>query len=455
MTNGAPPRRSIFSAVLLIGIGVLFLLLQMGVLPVESTWRFIATYWPALLIIWGIAKLVDQMAARSSGQTPPPALTGGEVVMLILLLMFGGAASFALRIYDREGDNIHWPWDEYYSVTEELPGRPVPANAEINVRTDRGDITVTTDDVAELRVTARKSVAAGSQSEAEPRAARFTAAIRETGNLVEIFPERSGGNVGRTYLHLDVRVPRGVKLTANTANGRVTIIGVQGEVNANSRNSSVEVRDAGGDVTIEGRGTIRVIGAGGNVRANARGSGEIEISDVKGEVFLQGEIFGPIRLQNIAKQAHFLSKRTDITVGALPGRLEVGGGALDLDNATGGVSLTTYDRDIAMTNVAGRVRIENRRGNIEVRMRTAPRDEIDITNERGTVELFLPENSAFELNATSRRGEVETDFSGPQLLTRERESQREATLEGKVGTGGPRVQIRTTFGTVSVRKGSS
>ncbi|MGB8591820.1 MAG: DUF5668 domain-containing protein, partial [Candidatus Acidiferrales bacterium] len=76
MSNGSTERRSIFGGVLLILLGVLFLLHRHY--PELGIGHLFRVYWPVLLIVWGLAKLIDNFAARGSGEARPPLMSGGE-----------------------------------------------------------------------------------------------------------------------------------------------------------------------------------------------------------------------------------------------------------------------------------------------------------------------------------------------------------------------------------------
>jgi DUF4097 and DUF4098 domain-containing protein YvlB len=65
-----------------------------------------------------------------------------------------------------------------------------------------------------------------------------------------------------------VQVPRGVRVSAGTVNGSMTIRGVGAEVRANTVNGGLEVRDAGGEVTAHTvNGSVRVTTSAGPVNA--------------------------------------------------------------------------------------------------------------------------------------------------------------------------------------------
>ena len=64
-----PPRppRSMAGAIVLIVIGGLFLLGTMGILNAHGLVVLFGRFWPALLILWGIIKLMEHEQAKRAG----------------------------------------------------------------------------------------------------------------------------------------------------------------------------------------------------------------------------------------------------------------------------------------------------------------------------------------------------------------------------------------------------
>src|SRR5262249_452473 len=87
-------HRSLFGPVVLIGLGIVFLLVNMGVFHWHLVGIAFAKYWPLFIILWGIVKLFEHMQARKHG-LPPPGIGAGGVFLLLLLMFFGGIASAA------------------------------------------------------------------------------------------------------------------------------------------------------------------------------------------------------------------------------------------------------------------------------------------------------------------------------------------------------------------------
>ena len=71
------PRRSIAGPVVLILLGVVLLLTTMRVLHPQPLLHWFGTYWPALIILWGVIKLIEYQQAQREG-TRPAGIGAGE-----------------------------------------------------------------------------------------------------------------------------------------------------------------------------------------------------------------------------------------------------------------------------------------------------------------------------------------------------------------------------------------
>ncbi|MBI3670562.1 MAG: DUF4097 family beta strand repeat protein [Acidobacteria bacterium] len=452
MSNDIRRRRSIFGGLLLVILGVLLLWHKFrggfDILDLLGHW------WPALLILWGLAKLYDHLAARRTGEVGPPTITGGDTFLIILVLVLAGAVGG----YDwirQHGGKIDFPsrmpWERTYDFSEEVPAKPVPADARITIRTDYGDISVHPEETAEIRVLVKKSVPGSSESDAQERAKHYAVEVAASGGGYDVRTQGTGKLGERIQMDLEVHVPKRASVTARTERGDLQVTGIAGSVTAESQRGNIEVRDTGGDVSVEARhGDTHIVGAAGNVKLSGRG-GEVEIADVKGEAVIEGEFYGPIRVEKAAKGARFVSRRTDLTVSQLAGRLETSSGKMEITDAPGNVSLVTRKYDVTLENVGGRVHIENRDGNVELRFAQPPREPLDVSTTSGSIELVLPPKSAFEVRAEARSGEIESEFE--ELAKQQVEKKGNTTLEGKVGTKGPPFRLQTSYGTIRLRKG--
>src|SRR6266704_7180598 len=78
-------------------------------------------------------------------------------------------------------------------------------------------------------------------------------------------------------------------------------------------------------------------------------------------------------------------------------------------DAPGNLSVRTQD-DITLENAGGKVKVDNRRGNVEVRFSIAPKEDIEITNATAGITLSLPESSSFEIIADCHSGDIDSEF---------------------------------------------
>jgi hypothetical protein len=103
----------------LIALGVIFLLLNFGYVSWFRIGHYFARYWPVLLILWGVARLLDRRGGQRRG------LGAGGWLLLFLLLLFGILASTAARLHWRE-------FHKRIEIHQEL-GRLIPAGCLIGV----------------------------------------------------------------------------------------------------------------------------------------------------------------------------------------------------------------------------------------------------------------------------------------------------------------------------------
>ncbi len=444
MSNGAP-RRSAVGAVFLVLVGTLFLIHNFR--PDLIQWRLLGKWWPVLLILWGVIRLVENLSG-----TGRRGLRGGEIFLLILLVLVGLGISYAPRIPeiipDTEPEDM--PFIESADVTQELPPRPLEPGAMVRISTGQGDITVdATGDEKQLRVIVRKTGHAMSEDDAHARATDAKVNVQQSGRDVSLEASALGGREESARVSFEVHLPRNVGLDLRTGRGDVHVNGVSGSVTASDTRGDVDARDIGGDLRVDlGRGDARVSQAKGNVHISGKGS-EVQVTDVGGAATIDGEFYGPITARNVAQGARFVSSHTDLTIGGLPGRMTVESGDVHVENAAGPFLLTTDDKTISLEDLSGRIRVQNKRGDISLRLTTAPKEEIDLSDDSGTIELALPEKSAFEISATSRSGDIDDQWNASVLkVTRQG---NDSTLTGKVGTKGPKITLNTSYGPIRLK----
>lgn len=444
-------RRSIFSGLLLIFIGLLFLLYRFE--PQLQIGSFVRHFWPVLIILWGVAKLIDHLVARRSGERAP-LLSGGEAALLIVAFLALAGLGFADYIRKRHPDldlKLGNPFAQKYTQSDALPAKKVPAGAHITIQTAHGDVRVHTGGGDELHVTANKSASDSNESEADEHMAAVKAVIEPTSDGFQIRPA-GGDSEGDVDVDLDVEVPKSAHVSVSTSKGDVSIAGVAGAVEASTGEGDLEIHDSGSDVAVNmKKGDLRVANIAGSVHVTGRGS-EIDISDVKGDATLEGEFYGPIRVRNVAKTTHYVSQRSDLMLIHMTGRMELDSEDLQISDVAGSAKLATHNKDVEVENVSGRLEITDSHGDIKVHCSQPPTDEINVADDSGQVSLTLPSKSNFEISAISRGGDISSDFEG--LSLQQTNDDNAGKLNGRVGSGGPKIQIATSYGTITLKRGA-
>lgn len=451
MATPGTGRGSLFSGLLLILFGVIFLLRHW--IPGIDLGHVLRHYWPFILILIGVAKLWDSYLVRREGGARPAILTGGEAALILGLLALAALVALAEWI-PRHAPGVDINNDIFArraSSTEELEPVPFKSGSAVNITTPRGGIIVYGDATDHVSVVANKSAAALSDAEAQQRLSQLSARIETVPGGYEITSSGLEGSSERTRVDLEVHVPRQAKINASTHHGDVNISDVAREVSATTQNGAIEVDHAGGNVTLQmQKGNARVTDAAGDVRITGRGD-EVDISGVRGDALIQGDFFGPIRIEKVGGTAHFTSSRTDLTAAQLTGRMELDSGGVEVSDAAGSVKLLTREKDVDIENVAGRVEVSDSKASVQIRFAQPPQHDVSVSDDSAKVELTLPAQSSFEIAAVSRGGEIDSDFSGPSL--RQTSSGDTATLNGRVGSRGPRINVTTSYGTIHIRKG--
>jgi len=447
-------RRSLAGPIVLIILGVVFLLGNIGYVSWARLGYLFARYWPVLIIVWGLVKLLEHYQARREGYVYGGIGAGG-VFWLIVLILFGLSASGAYRYRDAfkdiQIDDDTGLWGIFgtpYNYTDDLE-QSFPAGATLRVVSDRGDVTVNAWDQDKIKVSIRKKVMADSQSKAESVNAATKPTITVANNVVTLSANTS--SAGREYrvdTDLEIFLPRKAAVEVATANGTVNVRDRVGDLKLSTTRNDVEASGIQGNVDITMRGgSVRAEKVSGDVHVSGRVN-DATVSAAGGTVTLNGDFFGSINLSKIAKTVRFQSSRTDMELAGLQGDLNMESGDLKASDLAGPIRISTKAKDIRLNDFSGDVRLEDSRADINLEPGKLPLGNITINNSKGRIQLVLPAKAAFQLDAQTSHGDISSDFS--ELKVENRANRSRAT--GSVGSGGPQVQLSTEHGDIEIRK---
>jgi DUF4097 and DUF4098 domain-containing protein YvlB len=454
VTNGRHRRSSIFTGLLLVLLGVIFFAERLD--PALGIGHLIRLLWPVLLILWGVAKLVDYLAAERDGQARGSFLSAGEAVLLVLIVLVLGGFVFRDWIRDHYPDiGVRMPpFHDSYSQTRQLTPQTIPVGARVVIEIDRGDISLRGVNGNDLGASVRQSAWGRSESVARQSIGDVDLVIEQQGGAYLIHRSQRAGPRMRVSSDLDVQVPSTSSVVAHTAHGDIHAFGIGANLEVRTEGGDVEVHDAGANVAITMQhGDARITRVRGSVRVSG-GGGDVEISDVAGDATVDGIFPGCGTVRNVKGTTRCTSPWWEVSVGQLTGSLEGDTGDIKISGAAGDVRIATHNKDLELDDVSGRLDLTNVHGDVSVHYSAPPRADVNIANDSGDVELTLPGNSRFVVSAVSRAGEVQSDFTAPSLQNTSDEGSGRLTGEfgGKSATPAPRITVATSYGTVHLRR---
>jgi hypothetical protein len=451
-----PPRhRSFAGPIILIVIGVVFLLRTMGVVHLENLHHWFAHYWPALLILWGVIKLVEYQQAQRTG-VRTSGIGAGGIFLLILLICLGLIATQLDRVdwgqlddHFNIGDDNGFPFFGHnYSFDDQLQ-QAFPAAASLHVISDRGAVNVNTSDDAQIHILVHKRIHTESQSYADKYNSSSKPQINVSGNVVSVNANTQGGGENRVISDLDISIPRKAFVVVTARRGDVNVMGRDGDIDITSRGGDVVVTDVNGKVTLDlNDSSARLSQISSDVAIQGKAK-DVSLEDIKGSVTLNGEFMDNVKLAKIAKPVTFKSSRSDIEFSKLDGDLELDSDDLRANDLAGPLHISTRDKDIRLSEINGDVRLKNEDGAVEIRMNKM--GSMQVENRSADIQIYLPDKANFQVDARTHDGEVQTDFS--ELKTSNSDDQGTAT--GNIGTGGPKLVLTNEHGGIEIRKGSS
>jgi hypothetical protein len=451
-----PRRRSFAGPIVLIVMGVVFLMGNLHMLSWRRLGTLFAHYWPALLILWGVIKLIEYQQAQRDG-VPARGIGAGGVFMVIFIVVCGLIATQASRfnwgelrdnmnIDDNDLNNI---FGETYNFDDHLE-QDLPAGAtSLRVNDDHGAVRVSFSSDKKITVTVRKRIGAESQGDADKYNTETKPTITVTGGLLTLDAKTQAAGDHAVQSDLDISIPRKMELHVISRRGDVNVTGRDGDVEITNHNGDVTVEDVTGNVKLQlEKSSARVEQITGDLRITGR-LNEVSVSDIKGAAQLDGEFGESVKLARIAKNVSFKSSRTDLEFSRIDGDLDLDSDDLHADKITGPLHLSTRSKQIRLDDISGDVRLQNENGGIELSMRSLGNVQVDSRN--GAINISVPDKAGFHVDARTRDGEIQSDFPEVKIDR----SDRESKASGSVGNGSSHIVLNNEHDGIEIRKASS
>jgi hypothetical protein len=459
-----PPRRrrSLAGPFILIFIGVVFLLKNLGW---GASWlHLLGHWWPLLLILLGAIKLYEYYAAKREGEYAD-GVSGGTVVLIIFIIIFG----LTFTGIEKAKDNVNWGEvrDEFgvdddvmgmlghkaFTFDDELTQDLAPG-AMIKVISDRGSIAVNTWDENKIKVVSHKKVYAGNDQDAQNVNNGTKPTIEANGQTVTVSANTQGAGPKGVVSDLEVFVPR------KTA---VDIVAHRGDVNVSDRMADIHVEAGRGDVSVDqitgnvttnmNHGSVHASKITGNLSTDGR-TDDLVAMDIIGSVSVSGDVFGELKLSKISKGVVFHSSRTDFELAKLDGDLDMDRSDLRADNVIGPTTMNVRTKDVQLESVSGELHVQGETGDVTVQFTDKqPLGNVQVSTNKGSVRLTLPSKSGFHLEASTRNGNVSSDY--PELGGSPDNDKNISNIKGTVGKGNSKIVVSTDVGDIDIRKSTT
>jgi DUF4097 and DUF4098 domain-containing protein YvlB len=403
-------RPSLLGALLWMGLGILFLFHNFNLGP--DTWSLISHYWPVLLILLGVAKILDYFLHKES-----ISIRIGELIGIVILVMIGTAIT---AIHSTPLDRIfrdfqfhafnRTPWEpglwfEDSRKFTETTVYPVEKGLPVYIENSYGSVSVIQGRDNEIRVNLKKGIYAD-----EARARSIADEIHLQGTTERVDAGKTGSPVfairtNRESLNsknyrfntdLEVYVPGNSQVRIKNSFGNIRVSEVNGNLNLNAAQSNIDIVNCTGEFTIFSRfGENRLRNLTGKVYVDARGKvhaetihgdlnitdefSPIEVMNVDGKVSIS-TTNGNIRLDNISKPVDIHAHGARVSARQLQETLNVDAdhSYFDLWNIDSSVQIKSLYTTIYLKDIRGNLNFDSNsdmitasvvRGNIRLKAR--------------------------------------------------------------------------------------
>ena len=285
---------------------------------------------------------------------------------------------------------------------------PLEPGGHLTVKTVAGEVVVkgTSENGARIRITA---------AEGEDLEAKLRFRFESTPGEATVIAERKGdswfsGFFTTRRLRFEILVPAKTRVDVDTGGGGIDISALEG---------AARLETSGGGITVS-RHT-------GPVDGETSGGG-IEVKDVKGDVKIETSGGG-------------------IEVSHVTGTLKAttSGGSIEVTDVSGDAAVETSGGSIDFDKAGGRVVAESSAGSVEIAFTPGNAKGGKIETSAGSVSVKVDPSVGLEIEAEASGGGVSSDI--PLKL---RGSAGRSHLSGTMGSGGAKLEIETSAGSIEI-----
>src|ERR1700693_5206422 len=286
----------------------------------------------------------------------------------------------------------------------------VTGAVDLDVQTGSGEISVRTGDSTKVEIHAKIHGSGWGDVGQDIHEIENNPPIEQSGNTIRIGHIENHEWKRNISISYELIVPAQTKLRSESGSGDQKVEGLSGPADMNSGSGSLHLKNIGNEVRVRtGSGDVELETIHGSARASA-GSGTIRAIGIAGGLTASSGS-GNVRLEQ---------------------------------TAAGDVDISTGSGDVEIKGVKGGAKVSTGSGSITAQ--GDPTGDWRLHSGSGSVRVNFPSQAAFNLVARSSSGNIETSH---EISVQGNLSPRE--LRGKVGAGGPLVELSTSSGSIEIR----
>ncbi len=176
--------------------------------------------------------------------------------------------------------------------------------------------------------------------------------------------------------------------------------------------------------------------------------GSIQVKSLEGRILTKTS-GGSLTFDNIKGDIRGDTSGGSIKIGDVDGdvQVETSGGGITIDRASGQVNAHTSGGSITVHEVLGPIQAKTSGGSITAYISRQPESSCRLTTSGGSVSVTMAGDIQVDLDAQTSGGSVKTEFP----LTIQGEIKRTA-INAKINGGGPELYLRTSGGSIYLKK---
>jgi hypothetical protein len=319
---------------------------------------------------------------------------------------------------------------------------PATVNPSLKVQNISGEIKIESHPENKIIIDALKVVEADNSEKAKRKADGIEIVMENYDSQVEIktkytplksksFWEKILGFDGKNsgYVDYHILVPEKIELNVSSTSGDVIISDISGGVEVNVTSGDLWIKRIKGHLDLETT------------------SGDVEISAIEGGIVASGTSSN-IEIFDIKGDANLSSTSGDISAEDMVGSIQIDNtsGDVSLKEMEGNIKVNTASGDVMIVQKEGDLRLESSSGDVEVKTKIFPQYKYYVETSSGYIRLLLPQDSNAEVELETSSGSL--DCKLPLSVS----GVSRNLLKGKLGQGGPKINLISTSGEIELRE---